>query len=120
MKAFLVNEKDAIEIEMDNNLDAYYDLLNCRCFDIVSRKVGNTYFDIYCDDEGLLVDHPRVSAIDSATHPMLFGNLIFTHGNDEGETVGITDEDVKTIMDNVYMVIDRTHGTSHPVVMMEF
>ena len=39
---------------------------------------------------------------------------------EEGETVGITDEDVKTIMDNVYMVIDRTHGTSHPVVMMEF
>lgn len=118
MKVFYVNEKEAKEIEMDNKLDAYYALLKCRCFTIAQRKVGETYYDIYCDDEGLLTEAPRVSAINGKMEPMLVGNLIFTHSTYDGETVGITSKDVKNIAKHTFLAV--TNRGTHPVVTMEY
>ena len=123
MKAYLITETEAKTVEIENNLDVYYNLLECRCFDIACRKVGDTYFDIFCDDEGLFKDNPLVTAVrmteSGSLEQMLVGNLLFTHTDSDGNTVGITDADVNTIEDNLFFML---HGNFHmtPVVMMEY
>ena len=67
---------------------------NQFCIDIVSRRIKDTYFDIICDDEGLLKDNPRITAVDTEGNPMLVGNLIFSHTDENGETIGVTDEEI--------------------------
>lgn len=81
------------------DLPELYRLLNCDCIDITSRKIGKHYYDIICDDDGLLKDSPTVTAIDVKTcRPMLVGNLLITKHNVEGENVGLTEKQVKEIM----------------------
>lgn len=103
MKVFYLNENGGNVIDIENDLDTFYDLINCDCIDIVERKCGDTYFNIICDDEGLLKDDPRVSAVDKANVPMLVGNLIFIHTDEDGNTIGITDEDAAVLIDHLVM-----------------
>lgn len=112
MKLGLFKDNCIEPVEVTGELQEYYDLIGCDYIDIVTRKIGDTYFDIICDDEGLLKDNPRITAVDTEGNPMLVGNLIFSHTNEEGETVGITDEEIKMIRDNVGLAIagDRIIG----------
>jgi hypothetical protein len=53
MKAFLIDpqEKTVSNIDIDDSLQAYYDVLECRTFDVV--RINNEGDVIYVDDEGL-------------------------------------------------------------------
>lgn len=94
----VLGAKGFIEKEIEgSDLENFYDLLKCRCFDIATRQIKGKYFDIFCDDEGLFVDKPMISAFDSGRQPALVGNLIFTHTNSMGETIGISDDDIEWI-----------------------
>ena len=106
MKAFLIDVEnvEAKEIELEPDLDTLYKLVNCSTIDIVTRKVGDVLFDVVCDDEGLLKAPYRVSAIDSVGRPMLVGNLLFCHHDNEGNLTGLSENDIKTLALNVYHI----------------
>lgn len=91
--------------EDKNYLDAYYKVLNCNTFDIVRRKIGNNYYDIYCDDEGLFKETRKPSAITFSGDEIvevLVGNLFICSCNDNGETIGLNDEQLDEILNNVH------------------
>lgn len=95
------------EIECDNdNLKSFQDPLRCACFTIINRKIGDRYFDIYCDDQGLLSDNPIPSAFNSELKPVLVGNLIFAHHDNYGETTELSDDDIAHLMANRLAVFD--------------
>lgn len=75
-------------------LNDFYEQLECDTFDIATRQVGGKYFDIFCDDIGLFRENPVVSAVDKDGKPMLVGHLIFANHDDHGETTSLTDEDL--------------------------
>lgn len=123
MKAFYVTDTEAKVIDIaDDDWRVYLDLIGCRCFDIANRKVGDTRFDIYCDDEGLFAENPRVSGArkmkNGKYEPMLVGNLVFTHTDEDGNTIGITDDDVKVIKENLFC--GMSFGKVYPIVLMEY
>lgn len=118
MKLALFNESGIGAIDIKGTLDEYYDLIECDCIDIVTRKVGDTYFDIICDYEGLLKDNPRVSAVDMRCNPMLVGNLIFSH-TDDGETVGITDDEIEFLKEHIGLAISE-QGIFSNVIQMDY
>lgn len=120
MKLFYFNEKGGEVIDIEGTLEEYYDLINCRCIDIVTRKIEDTYFDIICDDEGLLKDNPRISAVDMSGHPMLVGNLIFSHTDEEGETIGITDEDIAKIMNAMMFAFTPDDRIIGAVIQLDY
>lgn len=93
--------EDRIQEVECNELDDYYKYLRCDCFDIARRKLDNKYFDIFVDDEGLLKDDPIVSAITIKREPMLVGNLIFANHDGQGNTVSLSDEDIKLIKSHI-------------------
>ena len=85
-----------------NSLEDYYKFIRCDCIDIVRRKIGDVEVEIICDDEGLLIDKPKVSAIDVDGTPALFGNLLIAGGKViDGELTELTTEEVFEIMNNV-------------------
>lgn len=75
----------------------YYEQLDCDCFDIARRQIGERYYDIFCDDIGLFKEGAIVSAIDDHDQPMLVGNLLIANHDAEGNTISLTDDDLTVI-----------------------
>lgn len=95
-----------------NNLEHFYSILNCDCIDIVTRKVGGKWFDIVCDDEGLLKGNPIVSAIDNLGYPMFCGNLlVFNHEGDE--LASLTDDDCEHVMKLIQKMYSKKDPEGH-------
>lgn len=117
MYGFLVDVEDpqmTRGVEIEDSLATYYNLLNCDCIDIVVRTIGGKEFDIVCDDEGLFKQFPRVSAVDEKSRPMLVGNLLFLHHNEEGEMTGLSEDDVEHLIKHLVTVGDE-RGVYHAV-----
>ena len=89
--------------EIESNLDTYYSEIGCDCIEIPERCIGGKLFNIICDEEGLLKDHPIPSAVGNGYQETIFGNLIVCGlADDDGELTGITDEDVQLIRNNIH------------------
>ena len=85
-------------IDIEDELNVFYELIGCRCIDIVQRKIGHKYFDVICDDEGALKEDCIVSAVDTQFRQMLVGNLIISKSDDEGNLIDLSDKDIKQIL----------------------
>lgn len=94
------NEVKVVEV---NDLEDYYEYINCRCIDIVRRRIGDVEVEIVLDDESLLIDKPKISGIDITGRPMLCGNLLITSGRvtEDGELTELTEDELEVIIDNV-------------------
>jgi len=120
---FLVNPytHEAKRVEFRDELDELYRLLDVRTIDIVTRRVAGLEFTIVCDDEGLLIDRPRPSAIDESRHAMLVGPLLFTAGTHGEDLEGLTDDDVKILTRSVgHYRIDGDEKPVPVIVGMDF
>ena len=84
-------------------LEDYYAALGCSCITIVRRRIDGKPFEIICDDEGLLVSNPKVSALDSALEGMLVGNLLIASGEvtENGDLTSIKDDELATVFKNI-------------------
>lgn len=97
------NELKTVEA---NGLDDYYELIGCRAIDIVHRKIGDIDVEIIIDDEGALVEYPKVSAVDIVGNVALFGNLLLASSRVtvDGELTELTQDEIDVIMENVMEV----------------
>ena len=89
---------------MDDTLDMYYKELNCTTIDIVSRRIGDKYYDIVCDDEALLKDNPICSAYDGSYKPALYGNIFICNPPTEtsnGYCTSLTEQDLTNVWNNI-------------------
>lgn len=99
MRSFIlnVNENKAGMIEVEDSLNRFYELLDCETIDIPERAVGGVWYDIVCDDEGLLKPDPFVSGLDEDTEPMLVGSLLFFHHDEDGNLTELSEEDISNL-----------------------
>ena len=107
-------------VEIGEGIDDYYKYLECSTFDIATRNVGGKYFDIFCDDEGLFKENPKITAMSPTGRVMFVGNLIFANHDAEGNTTSLTKEDVDRIMQNKFTVFDMNNGAMFDVVMCDW
>ena len=118
MKMLLLDVKNR-EVKMVevNELDDYYRLIGCRTIDIVSRSIGDVRVEIVIDDEGAIIDKPKVSAIDIDGTPMLFGNLLVASGRvtKDGELTELTRAEIDEIMDNIATITTSVYKEPYPV-----
>ena len=111
MKALLLDSvnKEVKEVN-PQGLEDYYDMIGCKCIDIVTRSIGKKWYEIICDDEGLLTNDPIISAIDNFGQVMLVGNLIICGPVDgEGELTDLSDNDIKYIKKRIMTLDTRLH-----------
>ena len=118
MKMLLLDvENKEIKMVEANGLDDYYELIGCRCIDIVRRTIGDVEVEIVLDDEGALVNQPKISAISPEGTPMLYGNLLVASGRvtDDGELIELTRAEIDEIMDNIATITTSVYKEPYPV-----
>ena len=106
-------------LEIRDELDEFYRILNCGTIDIVKRRIGRNgrqvVCDIVCDDEGLLVPDPIFSAVNTAFTDAIAGNIFIVGSSDEEHLVSLSDADMKEVLRNIALVKEKER--THHVVM---
>lgn len=118
MKMLLLDvEHREVKLVEANGLNDYYKYIACNYVDIIHRRIGDVEVEIVLDDEGALVDKPKVSAIDIDGTPMLYGNLLVASGRvtADGELTELTEAEVNEIMENVATITTSIHKEPYPV-----
>ena len=109
-------------VRLDDNLESFYKALHCTTIDIVSRCVDNKRFDIVCDDEALLKEHPRLTAMGSYLSVAdLYGSLFVVGEADaEGNLTSLSRADVKRILSHCHACYhcNDIHYGGHPMKML--
>ena len=85
---------------IENSLESFYKIIDCDLIDIVEFEVGGKFYDVICDEEFLLKDKP-VPTLFINSETVLCGNLIFTTCDEDGKTQGLTDADIKILMEYI-------------------
>lgn len=105
-----VENNEAKVVKAEDSLKEFYKLLNCSTIDIVQRKIGHKRYDIICDDNGLFVENPKISAIDDWGNTMFVGNLLITGLPDEdGELTDLSVHDLAYIAERVEHMSTRLY-----------
>ena len=101
MKMLMIDvENRKVEMVEANGLKDYYKLIGCRTVDIVHRTIGDDIeVEIVIDDEGALVESPKVSAISPEGTPALYGNLLIASGRvtEDGELTELDQDEIEAI-----------------------
>ncbi len=88
---------------VDNDLQTWYKLIDCRCIDIV-EFAG---FDLICDDEALLYgEHkPTVLRYDNEDNLIssIYGTVVICRNSDE-ELDSLTVSDIEWLIDNIMVL----------------
>lgn len=112
------NEK-AQAMEIEDDLDSYYKILDCSQIDIVQRHIGGRNkksFTIVCDDEALFRDQPKISAISNLGQAQLVGNIFIT-GLSEGEDLAsLKKDEVTYILSKVQKMSTRKFIKGYPML----
>lgn len=105
------DNKCASPVTIDDDLDAYYKLLRCDTVEIVPRKIGRHIVNVICDESGLLIQDPIISAIDGNGEIMFVGNLFIAGLYDsEGNLTSLTDEEQKDILEKCRIIPTKVHS----------
>lgn len=119
MKTLLLNVQDGTveRLDIEPNLDSYYELIGCDCIDIAYRKIGGKYYDLVVDDEGLLKPDPKISAIDDMGSVMLVGNILFFNNDGMGDFVGLDEDDYEHLEKHIMHMSTRKYPLGYPMLV---
>jgi hypothetical protein len=117
IKGILLRPKQLAKIiELDDaqkNLDALYSVLECDCVDCATRKIGDTYYDIWCDDEGLFKHRPLPTVFTCDNDEIveqICGNVFICKHNNKGGMKSLTDKELNEIYLNMGFVLIKEDG----------
>ena len=99
------NYKDKeIEISIENvndELEVYYEMLNCDMIDINTITVNDVEYDIIHDDEFLL-KRPLVPTLYVNNELIIFGAFLISRANEDGEEIGLTHKEIDNFLEYMY------------------
>lgn len=106
-------------VEIKDELDEFYRILNCTCIDITVRRIGsNKQYRIVCDDEALCKGEPKISAVDYYGQVQLCGNLFIVGGEiDDGNLTSLTEDEAQRILRLVKKIPTRKHPDGYPILL---
>ena len=115
-------------VTVDKQLSSYYSLLDCSLIAITEHRIGVRtpanpephIFSIVSDDESLLVEDPRISAIDNMGSPMLCGSLFIVKNHvkefGEVELTSLEPEDIAYIKRFIHLQGTHKHPKPYPML----
>lgn len=86
-----------------DHLNFFYRCLDCKTIDIITRKIGNRYYDFVIDDEGKLNQKPATAVMihDNQVYDFLAGSFLVTTHDDDGNTLPLSSDDLKYIREHL-------------------
>lgn len=100
IKVLVLNDLELKEKEIDNNLKALQNevggYIEIPCF---SRKLSENNIDMIINEEGKVNRLQPQLAIyqDNKIVDVICGNIIFASSNEDGKTIGLTDEQIEVV-----------------------
>ena len=118
LTGYLVDVLDSLSgpITISNTLDALYSVLNCDLIDITYLTLGEKEFCVIVDDEGLLKDSPKISAISRTGAPMLVGNLLIVSADGGEEFASLTPDDISLIEKHIRLIATNQNPFPYPAL----
>ena len=128
MKTLLLDVYDntVTEVDIKNELSAFYEVLKCEIIQIVPRHIGypnvkmDTKFLVMCDEEGALKEDQKVSAINGKGDPMFVGNLMFFRQGEDGDLKELSEKDIKYLKRKIWDAFFLFEGRRHVLVQCEY
>lgn len=92
-------------VDIEDSLDKYYELLNCRYIEIHEITVNRNRYNVICDEEGALEGkHPSVftKTRNLEQVPMFVGNVLFASSRViDGVMTGLNDSEIEALEENL-------------------
>jgi hypothetical protein len=104
IKGFYVGRGEYGVREVEGHYTKLRKLINCDLIDIVVRKIGDTYYNIVCDDEGLFKENKIWSGITTnkgVIVEQIAGPIFITKDDGQGNLIGLEDKEVKTVLQSI-------------------
>ena len=89
------------EIDAENTLQEMYKIIKCDLVTCTEIEVNSKYYDVWSDDEALLKDKP-VPTLYINDDLVICGNLMFATNDDDGRTTGLSDEDIRILINFIF------------------
>ena len=109
MKVLVLSNNKFEEREIENTLEALQEIVGGYIeIPFLSRVFNDNGIDVIINEEGKFIDgmNPEIAIVDGETKDILdivMGNCIFASHNDEGDTVGLTEAQMKIVMRELHM-----------------
>ena len=105
MKAYLINTKDELIVEVDcKDYHHKLELLNCRMLELYPRSINGN--DIWVDEEGLLKQSNYFASLDidlkeSVASYVISGNALVLSCDDEGDSADVKDLTIEELKSRI-------------------
>lgn len=93
-----------IEISIENvndELEVYYEMLNCEMIDITTITVNDVEYDIIHDD-AFLLKRPLVPTLYINNELIIFGAFLISRANEDDEEIGLTHKEIDNFLEYMY------------------
>lgn len=102
MKVLVLSNGIFKEKEIDNTLEALQSEVNGYIeIPYLSNRLSEKRIDMIINEEGKMIDDLKIEIVVVASNrnvtDIIFGNIVFASNDDEGNTVGLTDEQIEFI-----------------------
>ena len=84
------------QLDSEKMLSDMRQIIDCDLVTCIEIEVEGKYYDVWSDDEALLCDNP-VPNLYVCDGLIIFGNLLFAKSDDDGETIGLSVEDIRLL-----------------------
>ena len=112
-----VKEETCEAVEIEDTLENLYQILNCSMIEVTSRTIGGKRFNCICDEEGLFVNSPKISAINDLGEVQLVGNIfVVSNENIDGELQSLTQDEANYVMKYIRKMPTREHMNGYPML----
>ena len=96
------------EIDSENTLQSMYDLLDCSMVDVRRFELDGHVYDVWFDEEFFINGKEIIPTVllgkkeGWKSEVLICGNVMYARSNEDGETIGLTDEDIQRLKDFQY------------------
>ena len=118
LTGYLVDVLDDLSgpITISNTLDALYNVLNCGLIDVTYLTLSGKDFCVIVDDEGLLKNSPKISAVSKTGKPMLVGNLLLVSADGGEDFESLTPDDINLIEKHIHLIATAQNPFPYPAL----
>lgn len=109
MRVLVLRNGKLQEKEIKNSLEELQSIVGGYIeFPFLGNKFRNNTIDVIINEEGKFIEglKPEIAMVDRETKSILdivYGNCIFASHDEEGNTIGLNDEQIKIIMEELQM-----------------
>lgn len=108
MQALLITRKEVKVVETSGHYEDLKKLIGIESpITITERKIGDKYYDLWVDDEGLLKSDSHIQGCCLNAKELLMGNIIILSSNEQGESIGLSNSDIENIKKHIMVLGEK-------------